>query len=340
MSRKFKILIVDDNPKNIQVLALILQQEGYDLAFATSGEKALKIASEVHIDLILLDVMMPGKDGFETCKELKNSLKTSKIPVIFLTALSDKENIIKGFSIGGIDYVTKPFNTKELLIRVKTHLQLKDYENNLEYKVHELTKEIEATQREIIFIMGAIIESRSKETSNHVKRVAEYSKLLALLYSLPFEEAELLREASPMHDIGKVGIPDAILNKSEKLTSREWEIIKTHAELGYDILKYSQRSILKVASIVAFEHHEKWDGSGYPRGLSGENIHIYGRITALADVFDALGSKRIYKDAWPMDKILKYIRNQSGKHFEPKLVKLFNENLDEFLRIRSRLKDM
>ena len=340
MSKKFKILIVDDNPKNIQLVASILQEKNYSLAFATSGEKALQSVENIQVDLILLDVMMPGLNGYETCKRLKENPKTSKIPIIFLTARTDKKSIVDGFLAGGVDYVAKPFNAKELLMRIKTHLQLKEYEDNLEEKVHELTKEIEATQREVVFTMGAIGESRSKETSNHVKRVAEYSHLLALLYGLPPQEAELLREASPMHDIGKVGIPDAILNKPGKLTPNEWEVMKTHAQLGYEMLKHSQRDILKTASIVAYEHHEKWDGSGYPRNLSGEDIHIYGRITALADVFDALGSKRIYKDAWSMEKILQYIKDESGKHFEPKLVNIFMENIDKFLSIRNNLRDV
>lgn len=202
-----------------------------------------------------------------------------------------------------------------------------------------LHKEIEDTQKDVIFSLGTIGEARSKETGNHVKRVAEYSYLLAKKYGLSQEEAELIRVASPMHDIGKVAIPDNILNKPGKFTKEEFEVMKEHAKLGYDMLKNSSRQILKASATVAYEHHEKWDGTGYPRGLSKEQIHIFGRITAVADVFDALGSDRCYKKAWPLEKILNLFKEQKAKHFEPKLVDIFFENLDEFLEIRDKYKD-
>ncbi len=206
-------------------------------------------------------------------------------------------------------------------------------------EIIELNDAIEETQREVIYAMGEIGETRSKETGNHVKRVALYSQELALLAGLSPEEANKLQMASPMHDIGKVGIPDAILNAPRKLTKEEFEIMKTHAELGFNMLKSSNKPILKAAAIVANEHHEKWDGSGYPHGKRGEDIHIYGRITAVADVFDALGSERVYKKAWELEKILTFFEEQSGKHFDPKLVTLFKENLDTFLKIRDKFQD-
>ena len=206
-------------------------------------------------------------------------------------------------------------------------------------KLVKLNKEVEDTQREIIYAMGEIGETRSKETGHHVKRVALYSKKLALLSGMSKEEAKILQMASPMHDIGKVGIPDAILNAPRKLTPEEFEIMKTHAELGYNMLKNSNKKILQAAAIVAGEHHEKYDGTGYPNGLKGEDIHIYGRITAIADVFDALGSDRIYKKAWELEKIINLFKNESAKHFDPKLVTLFLDNLDEFLEIREQFKD-
>lgn len=202
-----------------------------------------------------------------------------------------------------------------------------------------LEKEIEDTQKEVVFKMGAIGESRSKETGNHVKRVAEYSKILALEYGLSEADAEVLKQASPMHDIGKVGIPDNILKKPGKLDKDEIEIMKTHSKLGHDMLKGSNRPLLKVAAILAHEHHEKWDGSGYPRGLKGEDINIYGRITAIADVFDALGSDRCYKKAWDDEKVFELFRKQRGKHFDPKLVDIFFDKLPLFLEIRDRFKD-
>jgi PAS domain S-box-containing protein len=203
----------------------------------------------------------------------------------------------------------------------------------------QLNNEIEQTQKEVVFTMGAIGETRSKETGLHVKRVAEYSYLLAKLYGLKELEANLLRQASPMHDIGKVGIPDSILNKPGKLTFEEFEIMKTHSQLGYEMLKHSKRDILKASAIVALSHHEKWDGSGYPNNLAGDDIHIYGRITAIADVFDALGHDRCYKKAWPLEEILKLFKDQRGKHFEPKLIDLFMKNLDKFIEIRDSLQD-
>jgi HD-GYP domain-containing protein (c-di-GMP phosphodiesterase class II) len=221
-------------------------------------------------------------------------------------------------------------------------LSVDEIETKIEDGLIEITNlnhEIENTQKEVVFTMGSIGESRSKETGNHVKRVAEYSQLLALYYGLDKNEAEMLKQASPMHDIGKVAIPDAILNKPGRFDEDERKIMNTHAVLGYEMLKHSNRALLKMAAIVANEHHEKWDGSGYPRGISGENIHIYGRITALADVFDALGSDRVYKQAWDDEKIFNLFKEERAKHFDPKLVDIFFEHLDEFLKIREAFKD-
>jgi putative two-component system response regulator len=206
-------------------------------------------------------------------------------------------------------------------------------------KLKEADEEIINTQKELIFSMGEIGETRSKETGNHVKRVAEYSKQLALLIGLTNDEAELLKMASPMHDIGKVAIPDHVLLKPGKLNAEEWEIMKSHAVIGYELLRHSDRPILQAASIVAGQHHEKWDGSGYPNGSAGKDIHIYGRITAIADVFDALGSERVYKKAWPLDKILNLMEEQKGKHFDSELVDLFTKNLPVFLTIRDEFRD-
>ncbi len=204
----------------------------------------------------------------------------------------------------------------------------------------QMYQEIEKTQKEFIFSMGAIGESRSRETGNHVKRVSEYSKLLAQLSGLDAKEVELLRLASPMHDIGKVGITDTILNKPGRLTTEEFETMKTHTTLGYSMFENYNLPVFKTAAIVAYEHHEKYDGSGYPRGLKGEEIHIYGRITAIADVFDALGSDRVYKKAWKLEKILDLMKYESGKHFDPKLINLFFDNLDQFIAIKESYKDV
>lgn len=346
MSRQFRILIVDDSPKNIQVVAHLLADQAYDISYATSGMRALDMLQENRFDLVLLDVMMPGMSGYDVCRQIKRDNLAGDLPVIFLTAKTDEQSLIEAFESGGQDYVTKPFTAAELLARIKTHLKLKAYEDSqqavIDNAMAELTllnREIIETQKEVIFTMGSIGETRSKETGLHVKRVAEYSRLLGLLSGLDKFEADMIAMASPMHDIGKVGIPDAILHKKGRLTADEFEIMKTHVTIGHDMLKHSQRPIMQTAAIIALQHHEKWDGSGYPAAAAGEDIHIYGRITALADVFDALGSKRCYKEAWNDDEILAQIRQESGRHFDPTLVDLFLENLEGFYQIRETYRD-
>jgi response regulator RpfG family c-di-GMP phosphodiesterase len=243
-----------------------------------------------------------------------------------------------------------PFQREDkTIIHMNTSVNTIYDENNnlieLMVVLHDITdlivaqQEIQDTQRDVVFTMGAIGETRSKETGHHVKRVAEYSRILALHYGLGEEKAELLKMASPMHDIGKVGIPDAILNKPGKFTDEEWIIMKTHSALGYQMLKNSKREILQTAAIVAYTHHEQWDGNGYPKGLKAEDIHIYGRITAIADVFDALGSDRCYKKAWEDEKIFDLIKKGKAKHFDPDLVDIFFKHLDEFLEVRSKFVD-
>jgi PAS domain S-box-containing protein len=251
----------------------------------------------------------------------------------------NKDNKIDGFS-SIRENITNRKKVEEL------NNELESYKSHLEDKVKEATKEIttlnkeiEDTQKEVVFTMGAIGESRSKETGNHVKRVAEYSKLFALKYGMSEDEAELLKQASPMHDIGKVAIPDSILNKPGRLTENEFVAMQSHCEIGYEMLKKSNRPLLQTAAIVCSEHHEKWDGSGYPKGKRGEDIHILGRITAIADVFDALGTDRCYKKAWDDEKIFNLFKEERGKHFDPKLVDIFFENKDSFLAIRNEFKE-
>ena len=339
------ILIVDDTELNIEVLMELLDDE-YDLLAATNGEDALEMLEDEKVDLILLDIMMPNMDGYEVCKRLKSNANTKDIPVLFITAKTDEDSIAMAYDVGGIDYITKPFMAREVQSRISSHIELSEIKSSLQKAVKAKTKELETinyeladTQKDIIFAMGLIGEKRSEETANHVKRVALYSELFAKYYGLDEKEISLLKDASPMHDIGKIGISDDILNKPGRFTKEEFEIMKSHAKMGYDLFKNSKRELLKAASIVSYEHHEKYDGSGYPRGLKGEEIHIYGRITALADVFDALGSDRVYKKAWEDEKIFELISNESGKHFDPKLVEIFFDNLGEFLTIRDALKD-
>jgi putative two-component system response regulator len=340
------ILVVDDTELNVNILMDLLDDK-YDVLAALDGLSALELTEEEDVDLILLDIMMPGIDGFEVCKRLKQNPKTKEIPIIFITAKTDDDSIEKAYSIGGVDYIAKPFRAREVRSRIANHLTLSEQNITLEHMVEDktkelqvLNKELEETQREVVFTMGAIGERRSKETGNHVKRVALYSEILAKYYGLDEKEVQMLKEASPMHDIGKVAIPDAILNKPGRFTDDEFKIMKEHSMLGYEMLKHSNRALLKMASIVALEHHERWDGKGYPKGLKQEEIHIYGRITALADVFDALGSKRVYKEAWSDEKIFVLFKEEKGNQFEPKLIDIFFEHLKEFLTVRDSLRDI
>ncbi|MGB8954819.1 MAG: HD domain-containing phosphohydrolase [Tumebacillaceae bacterium] len=245
-----------------------------------------------------------------------------------------------GMVMGAFQAINKRTPNGKFLPKDLEYLSLVAYYSGKSLESAMLANEIEETQKEIIFVMGEIGETRSKETGNHVKRVAEYSKILALKYGLSEEEAELIKTASPMHDIGKVAIPDAILNKPGKLTPEEYEIMKSHTVIGYNLLKGSKRRLLNAAAIIAIQHHEKWNGTGYPHGLRGEDIHLYGRITAVADVFDALGSERSYKKAWELDRILQLFREERGEHFDPQLVDLFMEHLDEFLKVRDLYRDV
>jgi len=240
-----------------------------------------------------------------------------------------------------IDKLTKDLQRNKKIMDRSDRQQRKEYDELQRQfeEVEALKKEIEETQKEVVFTMGSIGERRSKETGNHVKRVAEYTYIFAKYYGLAKKECEMLKQASPMHDIGKVAIPDAVLNKPGRFNDEERAIMDTHAQLGFDMLQASTRPLLKMAATVAYEHHEKYNGTGYPNKLKGEDIHIYGRITALADVFDALGSARVYKPAWDDERIFKMFKEERGEHFDPKLVDIFFDNLDEFIAIRDALKD-
>jgi putative two-component system response regulator len=345
MNQIYNILIVDDIEDNIKVAMNILNHLNYNFSFALDGEEALEILKIKNFDLILLDVMMPKLDGFDVCKNLKSNDKTKDIPIIFLTAKSDIDSVSKGFELGGVDYITKPFQSKELIVRVANHLELwqakkvlkrnnLDLKTEIQHKTQMFATEIEQDQKNIIDILAEIIESTSDETGRHVKRVASISKLLAHLHSNVSEDDEqTIFLVAPLHDVGKVTIDINILHKPAKLTNEEFEEIKKHTINAHKFLKKSKRKLIKAADIVAYQHHEKWDGSGYPRGLKGEDIHIFGRIVALADVFDALTHKRQYKDSWSFEDSVRYIVKNKGMQFDPYLVDLFTQNLDEFRRI-------
>lgn len=337
--REQTILLVDDVSENIDVLKGILEPD-YIIKAATSAKKALDIAySASPPDLILLDVMMPEMDGFKVCGLLKNNPVTRKIPVLFVTTLGEVEDESMGFAVGGVDYITKPVSPPVVRARVKTHLDLYDQNRVLEEKVKERTKELNETRLEIIRRLGYAAEYKDKETWTHTIRMSKYSQIIALGTGMPDSEAELILNASPMHDVGKIGIPDEILLKQGPLNDEEWKVMKTHSYIGYKIIGEQSSQLLRTAGIAALTHHEKWDGSGYPRGTKGEDIPIEGRICAIADVFDALTTNRPYKQSWDVDKASELILNGSGTHFDPFLVDIFMKKLPEILKVRDENRD-
>ena len=310
MKNSYEILVVDDVSENIKVAINILKQDNYNFSYALNGKEALEILKRKRFDLILLDIMMPVMNGFEVCKIVKNTPQISDTPIIFLTAKIDMQSVEEGFNLGAVDYVTKPFHAIELKSRVKNHLEL--YRAKKKLKLNNISlnnkltvnekkhfSELELAQKEIIDILSEIMENGSAETASHVSRVAEISKLLATLCGkFEIDEINTIFLAAPMHDIGKILVDKNILHKPGQLTEDEFVLMKEHSQHAYNILKKSSKKLIKAASVIAYQHHENYDGSGYPNQLAGEDIHIYGRIVAIADVLDALTHERVYKDAW------------------------------------------
>lgn len=324
------ILVVDDVPANIEVLSGILRAD-YRVRAATSGARALAIAlSDAPPDLILLDVMMPDMDGFDVCRRLKSDLRTRRIPVIFVTAMSEIEDETAGFAAGCVDYLTKPVSPPLVLARVRTHLALAYQSRELESQVRIRTAELERTRQAVIRCLGKASEFKDDNTGLHVIRMSHYSRVLGMAVGMSEADAHLLMLASPMHDVGKIGVPDHILKKTGKLDPEEWRLMQKHVEYGGLILGEQDSELLTMARTIALTHHEKWDGTGYPSGLMGEEIPLVGRITALADVFDALTSVRPYKKAWSLVDTVRYIQADRGKHFDPVLVDKLADVLPEF----------
>ncbi|MBF0340201.1 MAG: response regulator [Magnetococcales bacterium] len=333
------ILVVDDIPDNIALLTEILNPH-HRTRIATQGETALKIAfSATPPDLILLDIMMPGIDGHEVCRRLKENPDTRPIPVIFVTSKDDMEDERLGLELGAVDYILKPISPPILLARVKTHLALYDQTRELERLVEERTSELERTRREIIHRLGRAAEFKDNETGHHVMRMSHYTRLLAQVAGMGPAATEYLFQAAQMHDIGKIGIPDHVLLKPDKLDEAEWEIMRRHPEMGCAIIGDHPDDLLRTARILALTHHEKWDGSGYPKGLKGEEIPLVGRIVAIADVFDALTADRPYKRAWLIEDALGYIEEHAGSHFDPRLARAFRGFLPEILAIRQQFSE-
>lgn len=319
---KPRILIVDDEPANLKVMREVLGNQ-YRMSFAKSGAAALALLEKEQPKLILLDIMMPDMNGFEVCEILKSTPALSHIPIIFVTALGDESDEFKGFELGAVDYITKPISPAIVRARVKTHLSLVQAE------------QLKQAHVDLVHRLGRAAEYKDTDTGEHIARMSQYSKLLALEFGMGEQQAELLRQAAPMHDVGKIGIPDAILLKPGRLTPDEFDHMKQHATIGAQILANSSSPLLQLAHKLAIEHHEKWDGSGYPYGLKGEQISVEGRIVAIADVFDALTSKRPYKEAWGVEEALENMQAQAGKHFDPHLINLFVNKLDAIIAIKS-----
>ena len=318
-----RLLLVDDEPTNLQVLRHVLQAD-YRLLFATDGARALQVAREQRPDLVLLDIMMPNMDGYAVCCALKADAATASIPVIFITALNDSQDETAGFDVGGVDYLTKPVSPPVVRARVRTHLSL--------VRMDELRE----TRLQIVQRLGRAAEYKDNETGMHVIRMSHFSQLLALAAGCSPAWAEDLLNAAPMHDVGKIGIPDAVLRKPGPLDADEWATMRRHPEIGAEIIGEHPSGVLQLAREIALAHHEKWDGSGYPRGLAGEAIPLSARIVAIADVFDALTTRRPYKEPWPVQEAMNHIAAQAGKHFDPALVALFAPLLPQLLEIRAR----
>jgi len=337
-----RILIVDDQQTNCKLLELIVRREGYECCCVNDGVKAFEALKQYDADLMLVDVMMPNMDGFELTRRLKADERTRGIPVILVSALDDRKSCLKVLESGAEDFVSKPVDGMELITRVRNLLRLKElndllshHRQNLEIQVRNRTQELRETRLDVVRCLGRAVELRNHDTGKHIKRMSKYGQLIAQAVGLGDETAELILHASALHDIGKMGIPDSILLKPGPLTDDEWKIMKAHTTFGFQILNAeNNNALMEMARIIALSHHEKWDGSGYPNGLKREKIPIEARIAALSDVFDALTSERPYKQAWSVEKAVIEINRQRDKHFDPRLVDVFNELLPEIENMR------
>jgi len=356
-----RVLVADDEAVNRMVVSSYLRNFGHVAVQASSGDEALALMDDT-IDLALLDVLMPGIDGFEVARRIRGNPLVSDVPVIMITALSGREDRLMAVEAGANDFISKPIDKTELKVRVASLLrmkhsrdQLKRYQTGLEDMVEQRTealrmamdnlrqmqRSVEASQRETIHRLSAAAEYKDEDTASHIWRMSEYSARLAALLGLSDQAVDLLRLSSPMHDLGKMGIPDAILLKPGKLTSGEWDVMKTHCAIGRDILKQSDSELLQAGEVIAYSHHERYDGTGYPEGLSGKDIPLFGRICAISDVFDALTTARPYKKAFSNEEALAVMRSeQDGQvHFDPDIFSLFLDNFAGFLDIQSKFQD-
>jgi putative two-component system response regulator len=341
------VLIVDDHIANLKLLEKTFKQAGYEHVITTTDPReVITLYQEHDVDVLLLDIRMPHMDGFEVMKELKLVAKGDYLPILILTAELTSETRDKSLSNGAKDFLTKPFDRVEVLHRTRNiievrllHKQVVKQNRQLEYEVARRTKELEDSRLEIIRRLGVAAEYKDNETGNHVTRMSRSSYLLAKQIGLSEDYSTMILNAAPMHDIGKIGIPDCILLKPGKLDADEWKIMQTHVEIGVEILSDATTPLLEMARRIAASHHEKWNGTGYPLGLEGEDISIEGRICAVTDVFDALTSDRPYKKAWSVEDAMSLIREESGISFDPILVKAFDSILFDVLNIRAQYAD-
>jgi len=321
-----RVLLCDDELMNRKVASKILKKEGFDVVEAVNGKEALEVLKTTEVSLILMDLMMPEMDGYEATEIIKNDEKLSHIPLIIISALSDREAITRGLKLGANEYISKPFDLTEFILRVKNAIRMGELQNH-------------KNEKEIIYILAKTAEYRDNETSMHTVRVGEMAAFIAKEFGWNQEQVELIRLAAPMHDIGKVGIADAILLKPGKLTDEEFTLMKEHSIIGYSILSQKSTPLLQMAAEIAYTHHEKYNGKGYPRGLLRDTIPLSGAIVAVVDVFDALLSKRPYKEPFSVEKTMEIITQDSGEHFNPDVVAVFVKNLDSILSIREHLAD-
>jgi putative two-component system response regulator len=342
-----RLLIVDDNQANVKLLEKLLIQEGYNsIQSTTDSREAVSLYREFCPHLVLLDLRMPYIDGFEIMQHLQEIEKDSYIPVLVLTAEGDRATRLKALEAGAKDFLTKPFDTVEVEYRIRNmlevrllHSKIKEQNESLEGKIKERTNELRETQLSVVRRLGQAAEYRDNDTGNHVIRMSRFSALLAKQLGASSEQCELLLHASPMHDVGKIGIPDRILLKKGKLDPEEWKTMQTHVTIGSEILSDDKSELIQLAQKITLQHHEKWDGSGYPYGLKGEDISFEARIVTVCDVFDALTSERPYKKAWSVEDALTEIEKQSGTSFDQKVVKKFKSVLPEIIEVKNSLPD-
>jgi putative two-component system response regulator len=341
------IFCIDDEPVNLKLLSRMLSSEGYrHLTLIEDPREVLTQYRAVRPDLILLDINMPWLDGYQVMAQLRALGDPLLPPIVILTAQNDREFLIKALAEGARDFISKPFDRVELLMRVQNllyaqlaHQFLHDHKTVLEEMVHARTEALNRTRLQVVQRLGRAAEYRDNETGLHIIRMSQFSTLLAKELGWSAADCELMLHASPMHDIGKIGIADAILLKPGKLTPSEWETMKSHSAIGADILNESDSDLLGMARMIALHHHEKWDGNGYPHGLAGEAIPLPARIVAVTDVFDALTSKRPYKNPWSIDEAVTWMQDGSGSHFDPAVLAAFINILPAILAIRERYQE-